>query len=275
MIRTIAQQKGIELAPKESERGRDVTNEGSAGAGKGPLFARFSKRTNEQEHKRFEHRQDYNVLLSEVLDVLDRGSELERNLSRKPEVPLNSTYVINELAGIAGQHSEAQTAREALSTLGSRLMAEQKRREFDAVADSNSFVLVEGAWRVTPNEDTSLLCLRQLTPGPQMYGPEDTEVVPMPKGVALHVTVPHEGLSSHGRARLASTEQTAAVFGTAANLTNGTLVVSPIAVFGRYGAGRDGEGWRAGRDGEGWRGGSGPDWRAGPRGAPSGPPMGD
>ena len=51
-----------------------------------------------------------------------------------------------------------------------------------------------------------------------------------------------------GGDRLDVTEQSVAVFGTAASALNGTLAVSPIALFGRYGVSEEGGGgWRPGR----------------------------
>lgn len=253
MIGTIAQQKGVELSPKESERGREIESEGSGGVTKGPLLARFSRRTNEQERKRYEHREDYNVLLAALLDALERDGELQRNLSRRPDVSLGSDFVMDELAGMAERHSEAQTAREALATVTSRLMGEQKRREFESVAESNPFVLVEGKWTVTKVDGHTVLALAQLTPSAEVYSQADEDGVEMPDDLSLQVKVPDEGFSDQGRTRFETSARKAAVFGTAANYSNGTLVVSPIAVFGRYGSARDPEWWRGASSGPGWR----------------------
>lgn len=221
MLQTIAQQKEIAPRPKESERGKEVTIEGSVGLQRIPIVGRLLRRTRENEKQRFEHREDHNVLLATVMDALEKDNELLRGLDKKPNVSLGSSRVMDELAGMAERHSEAKTAREALTAVTSRLMAEQKRAEFEDAAESGSFVLVEGPWGTERDGDGTKLSLRKLSPGRVLYGPDDLEPVDVPDGIALEVRVPDQGLSSQGRDRLSADEQTAAIFGTAIRASGG------------------------------------------------------
>ncbi len=124
MLETIAKQKGIEPSPKVSERGRRVTKEGSVGFQKIPIIGKLARSSTDDERLRWEHREDHNVLLSSVLGTLDKAGELRRDLTRAPEVSLVSPHVMDELADMAGQHDEAQTAREAINTIRERLLSD-------------------------------------------------------------------------------------------------------------------------------------------------------
>lgn len=244
MLQTIAQQKEIDPEPVESERGRKVGRESSVGAQKYLFFWRRSRKASEEEKARYEHRADHNVLLAAVLNALDNDNELRRNLAQKPEVSLGNSHVMDELASMAESHSEAQTAREALTTITSRLMAEQKRKEFERAVEANAFVLLEGMWVIHKRDSHLILQLGQLIPAQRLYGPDDTDSVDMPDGVSLEVKIPYQALSEQGRDRLDADEQSAAVFGVATKALNGTLSLTPFAVFSRFGVSREGVGPR-------------------------------
>lgn len=240
MLETIAKQKGIELSPKESERGRRVTREGSVGFQKLPIIGRLAGSRSDEERLRWEHREDHNVLLSSLLKCLETAGELRRDLTRAPDVSLVSPQVLDELADMAGKHDEAQTARVAINTISKRLIAERKAAEFNAAVESRAFILVEGRWRIDSDGQNVTLRLKNLWPpaGPPFEPQGDP--IDMPSGVELRVNVSIEDLSTQGRDRLGVAEQSVAVFGVAASAQDGSLRVSPIALFGRYGVSEEG-----------------------------------
>lgn len=234
VLESIAEQKNIEPEPKESEKGSSTSKEASVGLQRVPVVGKFAGSKSEQEKLKFEHRKDHNVMLAAVLKQLEEDNELRRDLDEVPAVSLGDEYVMEQLAEMAEEHSEAKTTREGLFTLRSRLMAEEKQKEYGRAVETGDFVLVEGKWHIRDTGDgrrqLHLAQLRVHDDFPE--GPP--EYKDAPEGVNLVVNFDAGRLTDQGKDRLAASEQRAAVFGTPSAYSSGTLTVSPVAIFGRF-----------------------------------------
>jgi hypothetical protein len=258
-LTTTATQSGVEPEPQETERGTTTTRDRSAGLTKGGLTGRFGRSRSEDERKRFLHGADPNLLLSKTLDTLEQKGELTRYLADTPSVSLGDPNLEDQLSKIAEEYAEAKEAREALTNVRARLISSEKRNEFEEVVKGRQFVLVESRWNVARSDGRIQLSLAQLNPGSrysdwareqqrlvmrEMYlddmegaePPPKPKPIKMPDEIAVVVAIDAAELTKQGESRFPGDGHVSAgVFGTAAAHVDGTLTVSPLAVFARQG----------------------------------------
>jgi hypothetical protein len=236
VLESIAQQKKIDPEPKESETGSSASREASVGMQKMPIIGKYVGSKSQEQKQKFVHRKDHNVMLAAVLKQLEKDNELRRDLDEVPGVSIGDDHVMEQLAEMAEEHAEAKTTREGMFTLRSRLMAEEKQKEYDRAVEAGELVLVEGKWEVRELVDGGArkqLRLKQLREHDD-FPSNPPEYKDAPDGVALVVNFDTERLTDQGKDRFAVNEQRAAVFGTPSSYANGTLTVSPVAIFGRF-----------------------------------------
>jgi hypothetical protein len=199
------------------------------------------------------------------MDALETKGDLARDLADTPSISLGDPDLEAQLGKIAEEYAEAKEAREALTNVRARLITNEKRREFDTVVQGRKFVLVESRWKIERVESRIILTLAQLRPSfrygalmrerlmveeiigprprPMVYRdepPQPPKPLEMPEEIAVRVTIEASQLTKQGEARFPPDgEASAGVFGTAASHLDGTLAVSPIAVFARQGVPED------------------------------------
>jgi hypothetical protein len=235
LLISIAEQKGVEPEPAESEQNRSSARSGGVDAGRSGLTARFSRERREEHRARFEHRQDHNVLLGKVLEKLEEDAGLNRSLTLIPTVSVVDTGVLDRLAQGAREFEAARQAHEAMETWQSEVVKEAKAEELQRVVERDAFLFLESRWDVLAGSESVHLQLAELVE-PRPYG--ETRTLPVPAGVAIECDLAEAELTDQGRRRLAGGgSKPVAVLATAGSLDNGTLTLSPVAVFARYSRG--------------------------------------
>jgi len=242
---SIAKQKGIEPEPNRRERSSSTTRGGDVGGGAGGLKARLTRQRRQDEKEVFDVEKDPNTMLAAVLARLERDDELDRQIAHVPPLMLDDA-TLERIRDVASDEPE----QAALAGLRTRLVAAEKRREFEAAAESGAFLLIESDWSVTIDDDDGrvVLLLESFRPPFLAYDTRAADIdkiepVPVPEGVSIGAQAPGNRLTDRGRARLETGARVrAGVLATIADYdrNGGELALSPIAIFGRYGHPRGG-----------------------------------
>lgn len=239
-LSSIGVQKQITPEPTESEKGESVTRGVTAGAEKAGLIARIIRSRREDSREKFEHQEDPNLVLRKVLVKLARDQSLNQSIVQVPYVPLVGEEGLGRLVDLARDIEGVAEARDQVSELQDRLIAEEKLKEFAQLKEANSFQLVESSWTVAVADGQVTLRLLELRP--QGYGPSDyqAERVPMPAGAEVNLTVPANTLTDQGNTRLIDgREVRAGVFARMGGLSGNVLTLMPVAIFERIAASSD------------------------------------
>lgn len=249
-LQTVAKQKHVAPEPIRSERGRADAVQTSLAGGIGRALRtalRTENRTDERDY--FEHIQDANALLVEVLRALSEEGRLQQDIDQVFGNPVLVGDTLDEMIRAAKNVPGLEAARQAVQTLQATAAKQTKIDHWRYLAQQSRFALVESTWEVTdigtpdPGEEQELMLrLTKLTQAPLQGGmfhgnpPEVLTTIDMPDEFGLFVRLAKKHLTDQGRARLIDgSSLQAGVFGTTGQFDEAAeeLWLTPIAVFAR------------------------------------------
>lgn len=234
-LATLATQYGVQRAPDEVEKTNAAKSElrGQFSLGGSSVGAANENATTERALYRAKN--DPNLLTEEVLEALQRNASIRSDLGALP------TVGIDELKQIAQGGGTIDAEK-----LYGQLVATAKAREFQRLANSEEFILIDAEWDVEMRGGDLAIRLAQLG-----HPPATSD---MPSGVdliSLILNEPPEQVgqalwSAQGRNRIrVGTRIRASVLGRAGPFdpSSDTLTLLPIVVFARLGRREDSSSW--------------------------------
>lgn len=226
-LATLAAQYGVQQRPDELERSTAGKSDLRAEIGVGSSKVGGGHEDTITERALYRAQSDPNVLTQDVLEALDRVSGLNVDLAALPKVGLEE---LRQIASSGGKIDAEEIYEELLAT--------SKTREFEALANTEEFILIDSEWFVERDRDSVMLRLARLG--------DSAASSQMPKGAGLVVPVlsgPQEQMgqamwTAQGRLRLREGARIGgSVLGRGGpyDSESHTLWVLPIVIFARLG----------------------------------------
>lgn len=257
VLATVAKQKQVEPDPDRMERGEANTTGGmvEGGGRRGILRGKLSRERKRDERAYYELTKDTNALLVRVLRKLLDDHAITTDVDSVWGPNLLGGEMLDDVIHIARDKPQVEAAREAVRALQAAAVEQHKAEEWSMLAAQPRFVLIESEWEVGKvlilaggdgEPEHYELRLRKLRQGVDYSMPHEIydspsagQPIDMPNDLRLVTRLTPEQLTEQGKSRMRDKGTiTAGVFGTTATFEreNGTLVVTPIAVFARVDA---------------------------------------